>query len=43
MEPGIDTPLTNPATGAPTGGRSGVARAYGLKVPATAGFLAFFT
>lgn len=33
LRPGVDTALTNPATGAPTGGRSGVAIAYGLRAP----------
>lgn len=41
MQPGIDTALTNPATGAPSGGRGAVARAYGLKAPSP-GFLTFF-
>jgi hypothetical protein len=40
--PGLDTAPTNPATGAPVGSRNDVARAYGLDVPAGAGFLAFF-
>lgn len=41
MQPGIDTPLTDPAVGAPAAGQVSVARAYGLKVPAP-GFLSFF-
>lgn len=41
MQPGVDTPLTDPAIGAPTGGRADIARAYGLSVPAT-GFMSFF-
>lgn len=44
MRPGIDTALTNPATGAPTGTRDDVARAYGITVPsASSGMLLFFT
>jgi len=43
MRPGIDTALTDPATGAPTGSRDDVARAYGIDIPAaTSGFLLFF-
>ncbi|SER95183.1 hypothetical protein SAMN05216188_11850 [Lentzea xinjiangensis] len=34
MRPGIDTALTNPATGAPAGSRDDIARAYGLEIPA---------
>lgn len=33
LRPGLDTALTDPATGAPSGGRSGVALAYGLRAP----------
>lgn len=40
MRPGIDTPLTDPAIGAPTGTRDDIARAYGLPVPTNTG--AFF-
>lgn len=35
LRPGADTALTNPATGAPTGGRDAVAVAYGLTVSTT--------
>lgn len=40
MRPGIDTALTNPATGAPGGSNDDVARAYGIDIPA--GTSAFF-
>ncbi|MDT7789763.1 MAG: hypothetical protein QOF58_8182 [Pseudonocardiales bacterium] len=33
MQPGTDTAPTDPATGAPGGGRDNIARAYGLTVP----------
>lgn len=42
MQPGIDTPLTDPAVGATVGGRNAIARAYGLKAPAGSAFLTFF-
>lgn len=43
MRPGIDTAPTNPATGAPSGDRNAIARAYGLEVPGgSSGFLTFF-
>ncbi len=43
MRPGIDTALTNPATGAPAGTRDDIARAYGIDVPvAGSSFLLFF-
>lgn len=41
LEPGNDTALTNPATGAPTGGRSGVGLAYGLRAPEDGNFTPF--
>lgn len=43
MEPDIDPALTDPSIGAPTGGQTGVALAYGLTVPAvSSGFATFF-
>lgn len=43
MRPGIDAALTDPATGAPTGSRDDIARAYGIDIPASSGgFLLFF-
>jgi hypothetical protein len=43
MRPGIDAALTDPATGAPTGTRDDIARAYGIDIPANSGaFLLFF-
>jgi hypothetical protein len=39
LRPGIDTAPTNPATGAPTGGRTGVTRAYGLRAEADGAFM----
>jgi hypothetical protein len=42
MQPGIDSAPTNPATGAPTGGRDAVAAAYGLDVPVASGNLLLF-
>lgn len=41
LRPGTDTALTNPATGAPSGGRSGVAIAYGLRAPEDGGLIPF--
>lgn len=43
LRPGIDTALTNPATGAVTGGRSAVSYAYGLRSPSDGNFMPFFT
>lgn len=42
LRPGEDTDLTDPATGAPTGGRNAVALAYGLTVPTASGNAGFF-
>lgn len=41
-EPGQDTIPTDPSIGAPTGGQTGVALAYGLTVPAVSGGFATF-
>lgn len=41
MRPGTDTALTNPATGAVTGGRSAVTIAYGLAAPSNGDFMPF--
>ena len=41
LEPGNDTALTNPATGAPAGGRSSTALAYGLRAPEDGNFTPF--
>lgn len=42
LQPGVDTTPTDPAIGAPTGGRNAVATAYGLTVPTAAGNAGFF-
>jgi hypothetical protein len=42
LAPGDDTDPTDPATGAPAGGRNAVAIAYGLDVPSTSGTAGFF-
>lgn len=41
LRPGADTTPTDPSIGAPTGGRNGVATAYGLTIP-SAGSTGFF-
>jgi N,N-dimethylformamidase beta subunit-like protein len=38
LRPGLDTTPTNPATGAPVGGRNEIAKAYGLTAGAAGGF-----
>lgn len=42
LQPGSDSAVTNPATGAPTGGRNGVALAYGLSITSSSAFFEFF-
>lgn len=42
LQPGVDTDLTDPATGAPPAGNGAVARAYGLKVPVSSAALLLF-